>query len=154
MVNPGDVIPADGLCLEADELQCDEATMTGESSLVSKNPISNPFMLFVPYFFYVYNFLFTSSFLFFFSSSSPPFFFFPSSSFFLRCETRVQTGTGRMLVTAVGMNTQYGILKAAVNTASEEQPQTLLQIRLEKVAKCMGMYIVMCIFVIFIICYV
>jgi hypothetical protein len=42
-----------------------------------------------------------------------------------------------MLVTAVGMNTQYGILKAAVNTASEEQPQTLLQIRLEKVAKCM-----------------
>jgi magnesium-transporting ATPase (P-type) len=52
VVNPGDVVAADGLCLEADELQCDEATMTGESSLVSKNPLSNPFMLFVFFFFF------------------------------------------------------------------------------------------------------
>jgi hypothetical protein len=29
VVNPGDVVAADGLCLEADELQYDKATMTG-----------------------------------------------------------------------------------------------------------------------------
>jgi magnesium-transporting ATPase (P-type) len=45
--------------------------------------------------------------------------------------------SGRMLVVAVGMNTQYGILKEAVLLAGEEQPETGLQKKLVRVVKCM-----------------
>ncbi|KAK2944167.1 ion-transporting P-type ATPase [Blattamonas nauphoetae] len=44
-VTTGDVLPADGLCLEANNINCDEAAMTGESDLIKKSPETHPFML-------------------------------------------------------------------------------------------------------------
>ncbi|KAA6380940.1 MAG: putative Plasma membrane calcium-transporting ATPase 3, partial [Streblomastix strix] len=76
----GDVIAADGLCIESNNIQCDEAPMTGESDLIRKSPEKMPFML---------------------------------------CGCKVQTGTGHMLCVAVGMNTQFGILKQAIITSTQ-----------------------------------
>ncbi|KAK2944226.1 ion-transporting P-type ATPase [Blattamonas nauphoetae] len=91
-ITTGDVLPADGLCIESNNISCDEAAMTGESELIKKNPESRPFCL---------------------------------------CGCKVQTGFGKMLVTSVGMNTQFGILKQAVLTAAQERSLTPLQEKLD-----------------------
>jgi Ca2+-transporting ATPase len=95
-VQTGDVLPADGLCIESHNISCDESPMTGESDLIRKGPDKNPFLL---------------------------------------CGCKVQTGFGKMLVTAVGMNTQFGTLKQAVITAAQERDQTPLQEKLDDLAK-------------------
>ncbi|KAK2948872.1 ion-transporting P-type ATPase [Blattamonas nauphoetae] len=99
MIQTGDVLPADGLCIEASNLACDEAPMTGESDLMKKDPEVKPFLL---------------------------------------CGCKVQTGFGKMLVTNVGMDTQFGILKQAVLTASSERTLTPLQQKLNKLSKQIG----------------
>lgn len=102
MINTGDVIPADGICLESNNISCDESAMTGESQLIRKTPDKHPFML---------------------------------------CGCKVQTGFGTMLVLAVGMNTQFGILKQAVLTSAEERSLTPLQEKLDVLAKCVTLFI-------------
>ncbi|KAH7825098.1 P-type ATPase (P-ATPase) Superfamily Protein [Monocercomonoides exilis] len=99
IINTGDAIPADGLCIESHNISCDEAAMTGESDLIRKSPEKHPFML---------------------------------------CGCKVQTGYGKMVVVAVGMETQFGILKKAIITAAEEREDTPLQQKLDKLAKQIG----------------
>jgi magnesium-transporting ATPase (P-type) len=85
---------------------------------------------------------------------------------FLLCNCKVQTGFGKMfalfywkflslllirVVIAVGMNTQFGILKSAVITAAIERKQTPLQQNLNQLAKCSLFIIVIIIFAIIII---
>ncbi|KAA6357311.1 MAG: putative calcium-translocating P-type ATPase, PMCA-type, partial [Streblomastix strix] len=74
-VQTGDILPADGICIESYNVSCDESSMTGESDLIKKSPEQTPFML---------------------------------------CGCKVQTGFGKMVVVAVGMNTQLGILKQTI----------------------------------------
>jgi Ca2+-transporting ATPase len=44
-VSTGDILPVDGIILESNDIQCDEAPMTGESDLIKKSLDRNPFML-------------------------------------------------------------------------------------------------------------
>ncbi|KAK2962314.1 ion-transporting P-type ATPase [Blattamonas nauphoetae] len=99
LISTGDVLPADGLCIESNNISCDEAAMTGESDLIKKNPETRPFCL---------------------------------------CGCKVQTGFGKMIVSSVGMNTQFGILKQAVLTAAQERNLTPLQEKLDGLAGNIG----------------
>lgn len=67
----GDLIPADGILIQSNDLKIDESSITGESDHVTKNPDSDPFLL---------------------------------------SGTHVMEGSGKMVVTAVGINSQNGII--------------------------------------------
>ena len=41
----GDIIPADGLVIQGNDLKTDESSLTGESDLIKKNVHRNPFLL-------------------------------------------------------------------------------------------------------------
>ena len=87
----GDMIPADGLLVQNNDLKIDESSLTGESDLVKKGD-GNPFIL---------------------------------------SGTRVMEGSGKMIVTAVGINSRSGqILKLLVSGTGEvktngEEPKAL-----------------------------
>lgn len=71
MIKYGDMLPADGIILQCNDLKVDESTLTGETDLVKKGVDLDPFLL---------------------------------------SATQVMEGSGKMLVTAVGVNSQTGII--------------------------------------------
>lgn len=80
-VKYGDLLPADGLIIQSNDLKVDESSLTGESDHVKKGEKTDPMM---------------------FSG------------------THVMEGSGKMLVTAVGVNSQTGIIFALLGASSEE----------------------------------
>jgi magnesium-transporting ATPase (P-type) len=44
-VQTGELLPCDGVVLESNGIECDESAMTGESLLVKKDPVKNPYLL-------------------------------------------------------------------------------------------------------------
>uniref|UniRef100_F1KQN1 Calcium-transporting ATPase n=1 Tax=Ascaris suum TaxID=6253 RepID=F1KQN1_ASCSU len=81
----GDLLPADGIVVQSNDLKIDESSLTGESDLIRKSPEFDPMLL---------------------------------------SGTHVMEGSGKMLVTAVGVNSQTGIimtLLGAAKTAVEEE---------------------------------
>uniref|UniRef100_A0A915K0I2 P-type Ca(2+) transporter n=1 Tax=Romanomermis culicivorax TaxID=13658 RepID=A0A915K0I2_ROMCU len=70
-VKYGDLIPADGVVLQSNDLKLDEASLTGETDLVKKGPDSDPYVL---------------------------------------SGTHVMEGSGKIVITAVGINSQTGII--------------------------------------------
>ncbi|CAD5228581.1 unnamed protein product [Bursaphelenchus xylophilus] len=84
----GDLLPADGVLIQANDLKIDESSLTGESDLIRKSPDHDPMLL---------------------------------------SGTHVMEGSGKMLITAVGVNSQTGIimtlLGAAKTVAEEERKQ-------------------------------
>ena len=81
-VKCGDLLPADCIIIESNELKVDESTLTGESDPVSKGIDVDPTL---------------------FSG------------------TIVMEGSGRMLVTAVGLNSQNGIIFTLIGAAQKKQ---------------------------------
>ncbi|XP_077539117.1 plasma membrane calcium-transporting ATPase 3 isoform X6 [Haemaphysalis longicornis] len=84
-VKYGDLLPADGIIIQSNDLKIDESTLTGESDHVKKGELTDP-MLF--------------------------------------SGTHVMEGSGKVLVSAVGVNSQAGIiltLLGAAHTESKEQ---------------------------------
>ncbi|CAN7988985.1 unnamed protein product, partial [Ixodes hexagonus] len=84
-VKYGDLLPADGIIIQSNDLKIDESTLTGESDHVKKGELSDP-MLFAG--------------------------------------THVMEGSGKVLVSAVGVNSQAGIiltLLGAAHTENKEQ---------------------------------
>ncbi|KAL1414671.1 hypothetical protein MTO96_000794 [Rhipicephalus appendiculatus] len=84
-VKYGDLLPADGIVIQSNDLKIDESTLTGESDHVKKGEHTDP-MLF--------------------------------------SGTHVMEGSGKVLVSAVGVNSQAGIiltLLGAAHTESKEQ---------------------------------
>ncbi|VDN57768.1 unnamed protein product [Dracunculus medinensis] len=85
-VKYGDLLPADGIIVQSNDLKIDESSLTGESDQIRKNPDHDPVLL---------------------------------------SGTHVMEGSGKMLVTAVGVNSQTGIimtlLGAAKNVVEEER---------------------------------
>ncbi|XP_075552637.1 plasma membrane calcium-transporting ATPase 3 isoform X9 [Dermacentor variabilis] len=84
-VKYGDLLPADGIIIQSNDLKIDESTLTGESDHVKKGEHTDP-MLF--------------------------------------SGTHVMEGSGKVLVSAVGVNSQAGIiltLLGAAHTESKEQ---------------------------------
>ncbi|KAM3726764.1 Plasma membrane calcium-transporting ATPase [Dirofilaria immitis] len=70
-VKYGDLLPADGLLIQSNDLKVDESSLTGESDLIKKSSDGDPVLL---------------------------------------SGTHAMEGSGKMVITAVGMNSQTGII--------------------------------------------
>lgn len=80
-VKYGDLLPADGLIIQCNDLKVDESSLTGESDQVRKSETKDPLLL---------------------------------------SGTHVMEGSGKMLVTAVGSNSQVGIIFGLLSSQGEE----------------------------------
>ena len=83
-VKYGDLLPADGIIIQSNDLKVDESSLTGESDHVKKGLDYDPTL---------------------FSG------------------THVMEGSGRMVVTAVGINSQAGIIFALLGAAQTEDDE-------------------------------
>ncbi|XP_056660637.1 plasma membrane calcium-transporting ATPase 2 isoform X13 [Monodelphis domestica] len=81
-VKYGDLLPADGIFIQGNDLKIDESSLTGESDQVRKSVDKDPMLL---------------------------------------SGTHVMEGSGRMLVTAVGVNSQTGIIFTLLGAGGEEE---------------------------------
>ncbi|XP_061759074.1 plasma membrane calcium-transporting ATPase 3b isoform X2 [Nerophis ophidion] len=81
-VKYGDLLPADGVLVQANDLKIDESSLTGESDHVRKSVDKDPMLL---------------------------------------SGTHVMEGSGRMLVTAVGINSQTGIIFTLLGAGDVEE---------------------------------
>lgn len=77
----GDLLPADGLVIQSNDLKVDESSLTGESDQVKKGATVDPMVL---------------------------------------SGTHVMEGSGKVLVTAVGVNSQAGIIFTLLGAAADE----------------------------------
>ncbi|ETO77229.1 calcium-translocating P-type ATPase, PMCA-type [Phytophthora nicotianae P1976] len=96
-LEPGDVVPADGLAFNTRELKVDESTLTGEPELMRKGDA----MLMQ-------------------SSESPDDEILPVR---LYSGTRVMEGFAKMLVLCVGEHSQYGQITALINGGAEDDEE-------------------------------
>ncbi|XP_067854735.1 plasma membrane calcium-transporting ATPase 2 isoform X2 [Heptranchias perlo] len=78
----GDLLPADGILIQGNDLKIDESSLTGESDHVRKSADKDPMLL---------------------------------------SGTHVMEGSGKMLVTAVGVNSQTGIIFTLLGAGGEEE---------------------------------
>ncbi|XP_067928988.1 plasma membrane calcium-transporting ATPase 2-like [Watersipora subatra] len=81
-VKYGDLLPADGILIQSNDVMVDESSLTGESDLVKKRVERDPMLL---------------------------------------SGTHVMEGSGKMVVTAVGVNSQAGIIFALLGATAEQQ---------------------------------
>ena len=80
-VKYGDLLPADGIILQSNDLKIDESSLTGESDQVKKGADVDPMLL---------------------------------------SGTHVMEGSGKVLVTAVGINSQAGIIFTLLGAVEDE----------------------------------
>nr|AXS78278.1 Plasma membrane calcium-transporting ATPase 3 [Anisakis simplex] len=80
-VKYGDLLPADGILLQSNDLKIDESSLTGESDLIKKSPDGDPILL---------------------------------------SGTHAMEGSGRMLITAVGVNSQTGIIMSLLGATKTD----------------------------------
>ncbi|NXU36419.1 AT2B3 ATPase, partial [Drymodes brunneopygia] len=78
----GDLLPADGVLIQGNDLKIDESALTGESDHVRKAPDRDPLLL---------------------------------------SGTQVMEGSGRLGVTAVGVNSQSGIIFTLLGAAGDDE---------------------------------
>lgn len=83
-VKYGDLLPADGVIVQCNDLKVDESSLTGESDLVKKGPERDPLLL---------------------------------------AGTHVMEGSGKMIVTAVGLNSQTGIIFSLLGSTGGKDKQ-------------------------------
>ncbi|KAH9629556.1 hypothetical protein HF086_008600 [Spodoptera exigua] len=86
----GDLLPADGILLQSNDLKVDESSLTGESDHVKKGEAFDPMVL---------------------------------------SGTHVMEGSGKMLVTAVGVNSQAGIIFTLLGAAVDKQEKEIKQMK-------------------------
>jgi len=121
----GDVIPADGIFIDGYNVKCDESSTTGESTLVHKNPAGEVFQALANQE--------REKKLEQRESDSPKVELDP----FIFSGSQVAEGLGTFLVTATGVNSNYGKVLLALK---EEPGQTPLQARLNKIAKAIAWF--------------
>ena len=80
-VKYGDLLPADGVVIQSNDLKIDESSLTGESDQVKKGADCDPMVL---------------------------------------SGTHVMEGSGKVVVTAVGINSQAGIIFALLGAVEEQ----------------------------------
>ncbi|XP_044257154.1 plasma membrane calcium-transporting ATPase 2 isoform X2 [Tribolium madens] len=88
----GDLLPADGILIQSNDLKVDESSLTGESDHVKKGENYDPMVL---------------------------------------SGTHVMEGSGKMLVTAVGVNSQAGIIFTLLGAAVDEQEAEIKKMKKE-----------------------
>ena len=124
----GDKVPADGrlVRLTSSLLAADEGSLTGESATVQKLPGDE-------------------------GRARQANLAVPDQTGMLYAGTLVTQGAGRCLVTATGMDTEFGKIQRGVLTAQAEQPKTPLAIKLDEFGEtltviigviCLGVWIV------------
>jgi Ca2+-transporting ATPase len=116
ILEPGDVIPADGILLNGYNVMCDESSATGESDLVHKTPGDEVFRELSE------------------GGEEQVDSSLPRLDPFLLSGTKVLEGVGTFLVTATGLNSTYGKILAQVSETDDAE-QTPLQSRLTVLAK-------------------
>ncbi|KAF5595291.1 calcium-translocating P-type ATPase PMCA-type [Fusarium subglutinans] len=104
-LEPGDLIPADGIFIDGHNVKCDESTVTGESDALKKTPgakcfVDDPMR----------------------NKEPDP---------FIISGSRVLEGMGTFVVTSVGVNSSFGKIMMSVRTDIESTP---LQKKLEGLA--------------------
>jgi len=102
-VKYGDLLPTDGIILQSNDLKIDESSLTGESDHVKKGVDVDPMVL---------------------SGWNSWLLFLGWDLFSLRYKyisrTHVMEGGGKVLVTAVGINSQAGIIFALLGAVEDE----------------------------------
>ncbi|KAL3290352.1 hypothetical protein HHI36_023694 [Cryptolaemus montrouzieri] len=88
----GDLLPADGILIQSNDLKVDESSLTGESDHVKKGESFDPMVL---------------------------------------SGTHVMEGSGKMLVAAVGVNSQAGIIFTLLGAAVDEQEAEIKKMKKE-----------------------
>ncbi|XP_044008553.1 plasma membrane calcium-transporting ATPase 2 isoform X5 [Aphidius gifuensis] len=89
-VKYGDLLPADGILIQSNDLKVDESSLTGESDHVKKGEAFDPMVL---------------------------------------SGTHVMEGSGKMLVAAVGVNSQAGIIFTLLGAAVDQQEQEIKKMK-------------------------
>ncbi|KAI0150772.1 calcium-translocating P-type ATPase [Xylariaceae sp. FL1272] len=107
-LEPGDLVPVDGILINGHDLKCDESSATGESDAIKKTPADR---------------VMTSS----ESGSSSSKTLDP----FIISGAKVLEGVGTFLCTSVGVHSSYGKIMMSVQTEVEATP---LQKKLERLA--------------------
>jgi Ca2+ transporting ATPase len=92
-VKYGDLLPADGIIIQSNDLKVDESSLTGESDHAKKGETTDPV---------------------------------------LRSGTHVMEGSGKMLVVAVGINSQAGIILALLGATQEDEDKKKKQKKKDK----------------------
>uniref|UniRef100_A0A8C9TDM2 Calcium-transporting ATPase n=1 Tax=Scleropages formosus TaxID=113540 RepID=A0A8C9TDM2_SCLFO len=92
----GDLLPADGVLIQGNDLKIDESSLTGESDQVRKSLDKDPMLL---------------------------------------SGTHVMEGSGRMVVTAVGLNSQTGIIFTLLGAGSEDEEKKVKKGKLPALEK-------------------
>ena len=108
LLEPGDLIPVDGIFIEGHNVKCDESSATGESDLLRKHPGDD-----------VYRALEAGEDV---RKLDP----------FILSGAKVQEGVGTFLVTAVGIHSSYGKTMMSLRDNDEVTP---LQSKLNKLAE-------------------
>ncbi|XP_035858532.1 plasma membrane calcium-transporting ATPase 2 isoform X7 [Sander lucioperca] len=96
----GDLLPADGVLIQGNDLKIDESSLTGESDHVKKCADMDPMLL---------------------------------------SGTHVMEGSGRMVVTAVGVNSQTGIIFTLLGAGTEEEEKKEKKVKKQDGAAAMEM---------------
>ena len=107
LLEPGDVVPADGILIEGFGIKSDESQATGESDLIRKRPADDVFKAIQNH----------ES----LKRMDP----------FIQSGAQITEGMGSYLVTATGVNSSYGKIMMALN---DEQDMTPLQHKLNRIA--------------------
>ena len=107
-MNQGDLIPADGVIIESNEIKCDESSATGESDQMKKTAGKEVYDRIV--------------------ANGGSVIGLEKLDPFVISGAKVLEGTGRYLVTAVGVNSSFGKIMMDLRQESDKTP---LQVKLE-----------------------
>ena len=111
-LEPGDLIPVDGIFIEGHNVRCDESSATGESDIIRKTPATD-----------VYRAIEHRESL---SKMDP----------FILSGGKVSEGVGIFLVTSVGVNSSYGKTMMSLQDEGQSTPlQSKLNVLAEYIAK-------------------
>ncbi|CAK4033987.1 Calcium-transporting ATPase 2 [Lecanosticta acicola] len=108
LVEPGDILPVDGIFIAGHAVKCDESSATGESDVLKKTPGDEAFRA---------------------MEANEP---LKKIDPFMISGGKVTEGYGRMLVTAVGINSSYGKTMLSLQESNDMTP---LQAKLNKLAE-------------------
>ncbi len=128
LLEPGDMVPVDGILIEGFSVKCDESQATGESDVIRKRPADEVFAAI--------------------SNHES----LRKMDPFIQSGARVMEGAGTFMVTSTGIHSSYGKTMMALNEDPEITPlQSKLNIIAEYIAKLGGAVALLLFIVLFII---